>query len=61
MLVCPGGSAGVKQETDKYWLPAKEVRSEQETPGDLQQETAGLCTGKLGSGQKLSAGCLDFV
>lgn len=40
-----GGGAGSEQETDDHRLPAEEVGAEQETPGDHQQEAAGLCTG----------------
>lgn len=40
-----GGGAGAEQEVNNCRLPAEKVRAEQETPGDLQQETAGLCTG----------------
>lgn len=40
-----GGSAGAEQEVDNNRLSAEDVRAEQETPGDLQQETTGICTG----------------
>lgn len=45
MMCLSGGRAGAEQEADNHRLPAEEVRAEQETPGDLQQEAAGLCTG----------------
>lgn len=48
-LVCDvclsGRGAGAEQEADNHRLPAEEVRAEQETPWDHQQEAAGLCTG----------------
>lgn len=40
-----GGRAGAEQEADNHRLPAEEVWAEQETPGDHQQETPGLCPG----------------
>lgn len=44
--VCVSGrGAGAKPEADNHRLPVEEVWAEQETPGGLQQEAAGLCTG----------------
>ena len=44
-LCVSGGDAGHEQEAVDHRLPAQEVRAKQETPGDHQQEAAGLCTG----------------
>lgn len=46
VLVCLSGGGGrAEEEADDYRLPAEEVWAEQENSGDLQQETARLCSG----------------
>lgn len=46
VLVCLSGGGGrAEEEADDHRLPAEEVRAEQENSGDLQQETARLCSG----------------
>lgn len=54
--VCLSGGGGrAEEEADDYRLPAEEVRAEQETSGDLQQETARLCSGTALTGVPLDA------
>lgn len=56
VLVCLSGGGGrAEEEADDYRLPAEEVRAEQENSGDLQQETARLCSGTALTGVPLDA------
>lgn len=56
-----GGVAGNEQEADDHQLPAQEVRAKQETPGDHQQEAAGLCTGNTRISSVLNVHKICFI